>query len=151
MVSIMEGRTVIGSHRISVEADAMLKDTDFDSIDMIILPGGMPGTTNLDGCEELKSRIREFADSGKKLSAICAAPTVYGKMGLLQGKKACCYPGREDDLLGADVQTTPVARDGNFITSRGMGTAMDFGLAIIEEYLGADAAKDMAQKVVYKV
>ena len=149
MVSIMEGRTVIGSHRISVEADAMLKDTDFDSIDMIILPGGMPGTENLFGCEGLKAKIRDFADKGKKLSAICAAPTIYGRMGLLQGKKACCYPGREKDLLGADAQTVSVVKDGNFITSRGMGTAIDFGLAIIEEYLGAEAAADMAEKIVY--
>ena len=149
MVSIMEGRTVIGSHRISVEADAMLKDTDFDSIDMIILPGGMPGTENLFGCEGLKAKIRDFADKGKKLSAICAAPTIYGRMGLLQGKKACCYPGREKDLLGADAQTVSVVKDGNFITSRGMGTAIDFGLAIIEEYQGAEAAADMAEKIVY--
>ena len=149
MVSIMEGRTVIGSHRISVEADELLKDVDFDNIDMIILPGGMPGTTNLDNCEPLKARIREFADEGKKLAAICAAPTVYGKMGLLEGKKACCYPGRESDLLGADVQMGEVTKDGNFITSRGMGTAIAFGLAIIEEYLGESAAAAMAEKIVY--
>ncbi len=150
MVSIMEGRTVIGSHGIPVEADKLLSDIDFDAVDMIILPGGMPGTSNLDACEPLKDRIKEFADKGRKLAAICAAPTVYGKMGLLEGKRACCYPGREPDLLGADVQTTEVTRDGNFITSRGMGTAIPFGLAIIEEYLGADAAKEMAEKIVFR-
>ncbi len=151
MVSIMEGRTVIGSHRISVEADNLIGNIDFDAIDMIILPGGMPGTSNLDACEELKEKIREFADKGKKLAAICAAPTVYGKMGLLEGKKACCYPGREPDLLGADVRMTEVTKDGNILTSRGMGTAIPFGLAIIEEYLGKDAAEDMAKKIVFRV
>jgi len=150
MVSVMEGLRVTGSHAISVEADALLADIDFDTVDMIILPGGMPGTANLDSCDTLKARISEFADKGKRLAAICAAPTVYGKMGLLQGKKACCYPGRESDLLGADVQMSEVTKDGNFITSRGMGTAIPFGLAIIEEFLGDAAAADMAGKIVFR-
>jgi 4-methyl-5(b-hydroxyethyl)-thiazole monophosphate biosynthesis len=117
---------------------------------MIILPGGMPGTKNLDSCEPLKAKIRKFNDSGKLLAAICAAPTVYGKMGLLKGKRATCYPGCEGDLLGADLQTTEVAQDGNFITSRGMGTAMDFGLAIVERLEGDEKAKQIAQQVTYE-
>lgn len=149
MTSIMGQKSVNGSHGIKVEADELLENLDFDSVDMIILPGGMPGTTNLDNCEPLKAKIREFNDSGKLLAAICAAPTVYGKMGLLKGKKACCFPGREPDLLGADVQTTEVAKDGNFITSRGMGTAIPFGLAIIAQFQGEDAASEMAKKIVY--
>ncbi len=147
--SIMGRKSVEGSHKITVEADALLEDLDFDSYDMLILPGGMPGTTNLDNCAPLKAKIQEFADAGKRLSAICAAPTVFGGMGLLKGKRATCYPGREPDLLGADVQTTEVVKDGNFITSRGMGTAIPFGLAIIEEFQGKDAAVDMAAKIVY--
>ena len=116
---------------------------------MIILPGGMPGTTNLDNCDLLKEKIQVFNDSGKLLAAICAAPTVYGKMGLLKGKRACCFPGRETDLIGADIQTTEVAKDGNFITSRGMGTAIPFGLSIIAQFQGENAASDMAKKIVY--
>ena len=150
-VSIMGRKNVTGSHKITVEADSLLEDADFDSLDMLILPGGMPGTTNLGACKALTDKIKEFDEKGKMLCAICAAPTVFGGLGILKGKKACCFPGREGDLLGADVQTTPVTKDGHFITSRGMGTAMDFGLAIIEHYQGIDAATSMASKIVYKV
>jgi 4-methyl-5(b-hydroxyethyl)-thiazole monophosphate biosynthesis len=150
MVSIMGRRSVEGSHNITVMADELLEDLDFDSFDMLVLPGGMPGTTNLDNCEPLKEKIREFNDKGKLLSAICAAPTVFGRMGILKGKKATCYPGREGDLTEADVQTTEVVKDGNFITSRGMGTAIPFGLAIIEEFQGKEATDDMAKKIIFR-
>ena len=149
-VSIMGRKNVTGSHNITVEADALLEETDFDSLDMLILPGGMPGTTNLADCKALTDKIKEFDENDKMLCAICAAPTVFGKLGILKGKKACCFPGREDDLLGADVQTSSVTKDGHFITSRGMGTAIDFGLAIIEHYQGSDAATSMASKIVYR-
>ena len=149
MTSIMGQKSVTGSHNIKVEADEVIENLDFGSIDMIILPGGMPGTTNLDNCAPLKAKIQEFNDSGKMLAAICAAPTVYGKMGLLKGKRACCYPGRESELIGADAQSIEVAKDGNIITSRGMGTAIPFGLAIIAQFQGEDAAADMAKKIVY--
>lgn len=148
--SITGSRQVCGSHGIKVEADALFEDINFDDTDMIILPGGMPGTDNLDACEPLKARIREFADAGKKLSAICAAPRVLGKMGVLSGKRATCYPGNEELLKGADPQTTEVVKDGNFITSRGMGTAIPFGLAIIEEFQGKEAADDMAKKIIFR-
>ena len=147
--SIMGRKNVTGSHNITVEADALLDEIDFNNTDMLILPGGMPGTTNLDNCEPLKAQISKFNDQGKMLAAICAAPTVYGKMGLLQGKKATCFPGREPDLLGADVQISETVKDDNFITSRGMGTAIPFGLAIIGHYQGAEAASEMAKKIVY--
>jgi len=149
-VSIMGRKNVTGSHNITVEADSLLEETDFDSLDMLILPGGMPGTTNLADCKALTDKIKEFDEKDKMLCAICAAPTVFGKLGILKGKKACCFPGREEDLLGADVQTSSVTTDGHFITSRGMGTAIDFGLAIIEHYQGSDAATSMASKIVYR-
>ena len=150
MVSISDNYEVTGSHNIPVKADKLFNEVDFDEVDMIILPGGMPGTTNLFNCEPLKEKITEFNNSGKLLSAICAAPTVYGKMGLLNGKKACCYPGCEKDLLGAETTTDEVTVDGNFTTSRGMGTAIPFGLAIIERFQGKQAADEMAAKIVYK-
>lgn len=149
-VSITGERNVTGSHNITVEADTLLEDVDFNNLDMIILPGGMPGTSNLAACKPLTDKIKEFDEKDKMLCAICAAPTVFGGLGILKGKKACCFPGREGDLLGADVQTTSVTKDGHFITSRGMGTAIDFGLAIIEHYQGSDAATSMASKIVYK-
>ena len=150
-VSIMGRDEVTGSHKITVRADAEFDKVLLDDMDMLILPGGQPGTTNLFACEPLKKKIEEFNAVGKMLAAICAAPTVYGKMGLLKGKKACCYPGCEADLNGADVQTTEVTCDSNFITSRGMGTAIPFGLAIIEHFQGKEAATEMAKKIVFKV
>ncbi len=148
--SIMGRKEVTGSHNITVIADELFENIDFNVLDMLILPGGQPGTTNLYNFKPLKDRILEFDKEGKMLCAICAAPTVYGKMGLLNGKKACCYPGCEIDLTGADVQTTPVTVDGHFITSRGMGTAIDFGLAIICHFMDGNAAENMAAKIVYK-
>jgi 4-methyl-5(b-hydroxyethyl)-thiazole monophosphate biosynthesis len=150
-VSITGKKNVTGSHQITVDADVLIENLNFDTVDMLILPGGMPGTTNLGQCKTLTDKIKEFDEKEKMLCAICAAPTVYGKLGLLEGKKACCFPGREGDLIGADVQTTSVTKDGHFITSRGMGTAIDFGLAIIEHYQGKEAADEMGRKIVYKV
>lgn len=150
-VSVTETLSVTGSHNIPVAADELFEDYDFDGVDMLILPGGQPGTRNLFAHEALKEKIKEFNADGKMLSAICAAPTVYGKMGLLEGKKATCYPGCEGDLLGADTMAAEVVKDGNFITSRGMGTAIPFGLAIIEHFQGKEAADTMAEKIVYKM
>ena len=149
MVSITGSKAVEGSHGLRLEADDTIENFDFDGVDMIILPGGMPGTKNLDACAPLKAKIKEFNNEGKMLAAICAAPTVYGKMGLLKGKKACCYPGCEGDLIGANVSTDMVSKDGNIITSRGMGTAIPFALAILEHFNGKEAAEQMAQAIVY--
>ena len=149
MVSITGSKAVEGSHGIKLEADATIEDFDLDGVDMIILPGGMPGTKNLDACGSLKDKIKEFNDAGKMLAAICAAPTVFGKMGILNGKRACCYPGCEGDLLGATVTADAVTKDGNFITSRGMGTAIPFALAILEHFKGKEASDQMAKGIVY--
>lgn len=149
-VSITGSKAVEGSHGIKLEADDTIESFNFDGVDMLILPGGMPGTKNLDACAPLKAKIEEFNNAGKMLAAICAAPTVYGKMGLLKGKKACCYPGCDVDLIGADVTTEAVTKNGNFITSRGMGTAIPFALAILEHFNGKEAADQMAKAIVYK-
>jgi 4-methyl-5(b-hydroxyethyl)-thiazole monophosphate biosynthesis len=149
MASITGKKSVTGSHGITVEVDALFDDIDFDSMDMLILPGGMPGTTNLENYAPLTEQIKKFNDAGKNISAICAAPTVFGKMGILSDKKATCYPGREGDLLGADVQKTETVKDGHILTSRGMGTAIPFGLAIIEIFQGAEAAENMGKAIVY--
>ncbi len=149
-VSITGSKSVEGSHGIKVEADEIFDNYEFGNTDMIILPGGMPGTKNLDACAPLKAKIEEYNNNDKMLAAICAAPTVYGKMGLLNGKRACCYPGCEGDLLGASVTTDPVTKDGNIITSRGMGTAIEFALAILENFKGKEAAQQMAKAIVYE-
>ena len=94
--------------------------------------------------------IKEFATSGKLVAAICAAPSVLGNAGLLEGKKATCYPGVESKLTGADFVTDPVAKDGNIITSRGLGTAIEFAAEIVAYLIDADAAKSLKESIVYK-
>ena len=150
MVSITEEKEVTGSHGINVSMDKILKEVDFEQVDMIVLPGGMPGTLNLEACEPLMEKVKEFDANGKYISAICAAPTVFGHLGLLNGKKACCYPGMEEGLIGAEVtyETTAIAE--HILTSRGMGTAVDFGLQIIARFQGQKSADEMAKKIVYK-
>jgi 4-methyl-5(b-hydroxyethyl)-thiazole monophosphate biosynthesis len=150
MVSVMGDQYVTGSHGIVVKADVLIGDYNFEEADMLILPGGMPGTTNLGECTTLTDQLLKFNQAERPLAAICAAPTVLGKLGILEGKKASCYPGCERDLKGALPQTDEVTVCDHITTSRGMGTAIPFGLAIIEHFQGPDAAKEMAQKIVYR-
>lgn len=150
-VSITDKHIVTGSHDIRVEADTCIADIAFDALDMIVLPGGMPGTTNLEACEALTAQVRAFLEAGKRVAAICAAPGILGRMGLLEGKTAVCYPSVEPDLKGAHIPQTEVAKDGNLITGRGMGTAHAFALAIVEELCGAEKAKALGENIVYRV
>ena len=149
-VSITSNSLVPGSHGIVTLCDKLIEQVDFDSADMLVLPGGMPGTLNLELCEPLMTQVHKFNGAGKKLAAICAAPTVFGKAGLLKGLKATCYPGMEDDLDGAKVSTDEVCHDGNIITSRGLGTAIPFALEIIRTFQGDVAADKIAKTIVYK-
>jgi 4-methyl-5(b-hydroxyethyl)-thiazole monophosphate biosynthesis len=109
----------------------------------------MPGTKHLSGHDGLDRLLKKSNAEGKKLSAICAAPSVLGSKGLLKGKNAICYPGYEDALLGAYIKNEAVVSDGNFITSKGMGTAMDFSLALIKSLKGEAAAAEVARAGQY--
>jgi 4-methyl-5(b-hydroxyethyl)-thiazole monophosphate biosynthesis len=151
MVSVTDSLQVTGSHGIEVKADKVIDELDFDAMDMLVLPGGLPGTTNLENTEKLMDNIRAFDSKGKFISAICAAPGVFGRAGLLQGKKACVFPGLEGELKGADVQMSETTVDGHILTSRGMGTAMAFGLAIVERFCGKETADELGKKVVYRL
>lgn len=150
MVSITEEKKVTGSHGIEVSMDKTLAEVNFEEVDMIVLPGGMPGTLNLEDCKPLMEKVKEFDKNKKFISAICAAPTIFGHLGLLKGRKACCYPSMEEGLEGAEVTYEPYAVSEHILTSRGMGTAIDFGLQIIARFKGEAAAKEMAEKIVYK-
>ncbi|MCM1272631.1 MAG: DJ-1/PfpI family protein [Clostridium sp.] len=150
MVSVTGNLNVTSSHNVTVKMDKLFEDVD-DSADMIVLPGGVPGTPNLKAHKELAGLIRRYHDAGKYIAAICAAPTVYGEMGLLEGKNATCYPGMEDGLLGANKLTDKVVIDGTIITSRGLGTAIDFGLALVGLLKGSGTAEELASKIVYTV
>lgn len=150
MISIDNKDTVTGSHGIEVKMDKKIKKVDFDKLSAIILPGGAPGFKNLEKCELLKEKTTEFSkDSEKLVAAICGAPSVLGHWGLLEGREACVYPGMESELTGAAVKYDNAVISGNIITSRGMGTAIDFGLAIVEYYNGKEAADSLASKIVY--
>lgn len=150
MVSVTGEKKAIGSHNIIVETDKTINQLNFNEYDMLILPGGMPGTLNLEACEVLMSQIDAFYAQGKLLAAICAAPSILGHRHMLEGRLACCYPGFEKDLLGANVSLEPVCVDGKIITSRGMGCAVEFGLKIVEILLGEEVSKDLAGKIIYE-
>ncbi|NLL93520.1 MAG: DJ-1/PfpI family protein [Clostridiales bacterium] len=147
MVSISGDLFVTGSHNITIKADMKIEDVDFDSVDMLFLPGGMPGTTNLSGCKVLCDNIVDFNAKGKRLAAVCAAPSIFGDLGILNGKKATCYPGFEERLVGATVVKDRVITDGNITTSRGIGTSLELGLELLKLLTNKESADSMAQDI----
>lgn len=140
-----------GSHGITVHADipdVMYRDS---SPDMIILPGGMPGSTNLDASKAVDAALRAGAKNGAFLCAICAAPLVLGKRGLLKRKNAVCYPGFEQYLDGANIsENETVVRDGKIITAKGMGAAFEFGLELVKALKDDDTADRIKASVYAK-
>lgn len=151
MVSITGEKKVTGSHKITVEMDKLFEEMDFGQADMLVLPGGMPGTKNLEAFEPLMKQIDAFYADGKYVAAICAAPSIFGHRGMLKGKAACSNPSFESHLEGADVKNSPAVVSGKVITSRGMGTAIPFGLAILEQLKGKEAVNLMKEKLVYNL
>lgn len=149
-VSVMDKQTVSGAHGIPVVADKMFVDIHSEDAEMLLLPGGLPGATNLDAHQGLSDMIMAFASEGKALAAICAAPLVFGNRGLLQGKKATCYPGFESYLTGAEYTAALVEIDGNFITAKGPGAAMDFAFAIVEKYCGIEKVNELKSGMMIK-
>lgn len=149
MVSVMGEKTVMGSHQIPVVMDSLIEDVDFSKVDVLVLPGGLAGTKNLESCTLLMEQVDAFASAGKTVCAICAAPSILGHRGLLKGKRAIAYPGFEDQLEGALVTDEPAVQDGNIITGRGMGCSIPFALKIVEHLAGAQASDEMAKKIVY--
>lgn len=137
------------SHGVKVKADKVLADTNFDEYGCLVLPGGMPGTKNLEANEKLMKEMDKAYESDKLVCAICAAPSVFGHRGYLKGRKAVCYPGFESELMGAEVEYVPVAEDGNVITSRGMGTAILFAAKIIERIIDKKTADELLKAIVF--
>jgi 4-methyl-5(b-hydroxyethyl)-thiazole monophosphate biosynthesis len=132
-VSISGTKEVTGAHGIIIHADRLFTEIDLVHNDMLILPGGMPGTKNLDAHQALKALLAKQFEKGGKIAAICAAPSILGKMGLLEGKEATCYPGFEDALSGATISLEKVVMDKNIITAKGAGVAVEFALKLVEE------------------
>ncbi len=150
MISITDSKSVAGAHGIVFEADMTMKDMNLADYDGVVLPGGMPGTLNLGACDSVVAAIKQCAEDGRLVAAICAAPSVLGDNHVLEGKRATCYPGFEERLLGATCTTESVAVDGNVITSRGMGTAIEFSLAIIEYFKDNETADKLAKGIIYR-
>ena len=151
MVAIGDDLRVTGSHDITVEADKVIGEVDFDALDAIVLPGG-PGHKNLEACDALMAQVRAFDKAGKRICAICAAPGILARAGLLKGRKAVSHPTAEADLEanGATLLKEETVWDGHVLTGRGMGTAMAFALAIAEAFAGKEKAQAIADGIVYR-
>lgn len=150
MISITGKREVTSSHQVTFLTDALAAEVDYDTLDGIVLPGGMPGTLNLQADETVNKVIRQFATEGRLVCAICAAPSVLGAAGILEGKCATCHPGFEEKLTGAKVEEKEVVVDGNVITSRGMGTAIPFALEIVRYFADDETVEQVRKGLVYR-
>lgn len=146
----ISGPTAEGAHGIKVSCDASPEQIDLKEVTMAIFPGGMPGATNLDASPFTDRVIEAVTQNGGRLAAICAAPLVFGRRGLLKGKKATCYPGFENELVGAHIADKSVITDGNITTARGMGVATEFGLELISLTCGEDLADDISKSICRK-
>lgn len=142
-VSISEKKEVTGAHNIIVVADVLFDDCKFENYDMLILPGGMPGAQNLNDHSGLKGLILQSASKNIQLAAICAAPMVYGELGLLNGLRATSYPGFEGKLKGATYTGEMVSSDGIFTTGKGPGAAYDFGFTLLAKLMGEETAQSV--------
>jgi len=148
VVSIMEAREVTGAHGIKVVADQLFGEADFSGYDLLVLPGGMPGAKNLKEHKGLSEKIVEFDRNGKWLGAICAAPLVFGHLGLLEGREATCYPGFGEQLGNARVKSAPVIIDGHIVTGRGPGVVFSFALTLVEKLAGKEKADRIAGQLL---
>lgn len=149
VTSLDEDLLVNGAHDIKVKAESTFSSIDLSDFDILVLPGGGLGTSNLSASELVCESLDYMSKNDKYIAAICAAPSVLGKNGLLEGKTACCYPGFEGCLNGANVSYNGVEKSGNIITGRAMGVSIDFSLAIIETLIGKEAADKVADSIIY--
>lgn len=150
MISVSGEKKVVGSHNIAVDADCLFEEMDYADVDLLMLPGGLPGTDNLMAHAGLEKLLREFYAQGRYLAAICAAPSVFGKFGFLEGRRACSHPCREDMLTGAEVLKDPVVMDENIITGRGLGAAIPLGLKLISLLIDEETAENVKNAIVYQ-
>lgn len=143
------GKTVTGAHGIPVVCDITQEEAT-DPFRAIVLPGGMPGTLNLEKSATVQAVLQKAYDGGLLIGAICAAPSILGHKGFLQGRKATCYPGFETALTGASVKDEPVVVDGNIVTSFGAGAAFEFGFALLAALKGPAAAEELKKGMKYE-
>lgn len=149
MVSVMGRKEILGSHGIRVQADCLLEEAAPDLADMLVLPGGLRGTENLEHCGSLLEAVKKAYAEGRKVAAICAAPRILAGLGLLDGKRATVYPSMEDRMAGAELVREPAVTDGNVTTGRGMGAAVPFALELTAVLLGREKAEQIGREIVY--
>ena len=147
--SITEKKTVTSSHGVTLEADALAEEVDFAAGDMVILPGGMPGTARLGESAVVRDQCLAYARD-KYVAAVCAAPSVLAGLGLLEGKPATCHPNFEDKMAGAVVTREPVAVAGRIITGQGLGAAIPFALEMVKVLAGAEEAQRIAKAICWR-
>ena len=147
-VSISQSKEVNGAHNIKVFADLLFEEANYNQCDMIVLPGGMPGTVHLEGHQGLIENIKQFYNQGKWIAAICAAPKILGNLGILSEKTATCYPGFEKELKGAIMTDESVVQAGKIITSKGPGTAILFSLKIVDLLRGKEIAEEVKKNMM---
>ena len=140
-------RELVSSHGVALRADALAEDVSPAEQDLLVLPGGLPGTKNLEASPAVQAAIRHFAAEGKPIAAICAAPSILGHLGLLAGRRATAYPSFRSQLTGAVLTAGQVVRDGPFLTAPGLGAAIPFALALAETLQGPAAAEDTARSI----
>lgn len=149
-LTALQGQEVTGGHGITVKADLELSQVDPDDVDLIFLPGGLGGVEAISACPQALTMIRAIYEKGRYVTAICAAPTILAALGLLEGRKAVCYPGMEAQMAGAVIQKgTPVVTDGTLITGEAAGSAFPFGLKLVELLKGSAAAEKVRESVHY--
>lgn len=148
-VSITDDEAVTTAHGVTLKADAVFSEIDFTDADLLVLPGGMPGAKNLLEHEGLREVLLAHHAEGKQIAAICAAPMVLGLNRLLEGRKATCYPGFEENLIGAEYTADMVTVDGNITTGRGPGAAMEFGYQLLSLFAPMETVEALREGMIY--
>jgi 4-methyl-5(b-hydroxyethyl)-thiazole monophosphate biosynthesis len=150
-VSLMGRKEVHGAHNIVLTADELFDEVNFNNVKMIVCPGGLGGTNNIKTHNGVKKIAERFInDESRFVAAICAAPSALGKFGVLEGRKATCYPGFEGELTGAKFSSDEVVKDGNLITSKGPATAMAFSLELLKNLTDEETAEAVARGMLCK-
>lgn len=141
-------KTVVSARGISINMDTTLEELNHDEIDMMVLPGGVPGIINLEASEKLMNELKSFKEKGKWLAAICAAPSILGTQGLLVGERATCYPNYESKLIGCEHVDESVMVSGNIVTGKGAGVAIDFALKLLEVLASKEVAEEVRKSMI---
>ncbi len=149
MISMNDTLSVTTSQNVVLNAEKLYKDVNASDYDVLILPGGKVGTKNLEACESLKKSLKEHFESGKLTCAICAAPSIFGHLGMLEGKKYTCFPDFDDEYGGTYQQELAVT-DGNLITARGMGATLEFAREILKQLIDEDGMKKVQHGIQYE-